>query len=1258
MKMHLRDLIIRMIIGILMVAILVTNSYATEEKSPKQILILASYNPGLRWTDSIGSEIENQLSIYYPTAQFFFEYMDTKKQAPNEARLDELKKLYQSKYKDSHFDVIICSDDDAFQFLLNNRDELFPGTPVVFCGVNFFEDDMLSGKKGFTGVVEAFDLPNTISLMLKLHPETNQIVIVNDRTTTGKANREVMNQTLPNFSNNISFAVWDNMTVEELQKNASALQDGSLILLLNYNRDREGKTLTHEESAWTLRSASSVPIYGTRDVYMGFGVLGGMITAGPVQGSLAADLALRILLGEPADKIPVIKTPPNYYMFDMLELRRFNISLSRLPSDSIFVNQPLHPRVDLSDKNLSGLDLSGSDLVLSELQRSDLRGTNLSRSCLNQSSLFDSELVRTNLSGVIMVLADLHGSDLSLADLSNAFMPACNLLRSNLTKANLRGSYMPTAYLIGSNLNDADLSGSYMDQSFVDNSTLVRAKMNGASLWAVKMSDSNLSGASFVKALMVRSTFQNSQLNGDNLTRASLIGANLINATVTYADLSGADLSEARCGGANFSGSKLVKSTLGFTNLTSTNLSMADLSGSYLVASNLDDSNLTKAVLSGANLENAFMRWVKLVEAKLSGASLNGARLDDSDLSRSDLRETDLSGASLTGSNLTGADLSDARLVGTDLTLAVISGATLSRTSLVGSKLNWAKLSGSSFTDCQFARAEFFGADLSNSDLSNSDFTRAYLNRANLSGSRMENTVLDHTDLTNANLSNADLSNSDLENVYLNNANLSYANLAGLHMEAFDQRGTIWRKANLRSITMKTGTIVNEDFSGADLRNAHFAQVYINGTKFIGANLSGAVFDTTAFENVDFSGADLREIKYDMVALQFFAASKLDGAQMSPDLQKDLERLRSGQTNSTKVGAAADNFTDSNKAEPKLGIKSVGTGIVVSGGSASNKTKLNVVLLDFGPIGDHGWTYEAHVGAAKMTEKLPYVNLTERENAAGPNASQIMREYAERGADLIFCHSLAFEDAIKEVAPEYPNTTFMLGGGTKKLAPNAGTYYGRIYEAQYLAGIVAGNMTKTDKIAFPAALPDPEVIIGIDAFAKGVASTNPDARVYVEWIGNWYDPEKEKSVAASLINEGCDVITYWSDSDATGEVAEETGTYFISFGSDLRRFTSHVFLTGVKWNWEPAMTDIVESVHNGTWESHPKQDWWYGFAEGGVELVPFSYLVPDDVKKLINEKQKAIAGRELEVFPGMSDEELQNIYYFEPNVVGDLPKRS
>ncbi len=322
-------------------------------------------------------------------------------------------------------------------------------------------------------------------------------------------------------------------------------------------------------------------------------------------------------------------------------------------------------------------------------------------------------------------------------------------------------------------------------------------------------------------------------------------------------------------------------------------------------------------------------------------------------------------------------------------------------------------------------------------------------------------------------------------------------------------------------------------------------------------------------------------------------------------------------------------------------------------GSAVEDQK--VAVLYIGSIGDYGWTYEGHQGVRNMAEKLPGIELSERKFACGPDALEILREYAEAGNEVIFCHSYDFGEYIGEVAPEYPNVTFMWGAGVEKLAPNTGTYFEKMYEARFLAGMVAGAMTKKDKIGYAAAFPISEVVRGIDAFAKGVNLTNPDAEVYVEWIDEWYNVSKEKEVTLSLIDEGCDVVTHHSDSYGPATAAEERGVYYISFGSDMRTFAPDVFLTGSIWNWAPVMTDIVVAVRSGTWDERPNQDWWYGLAEDGVELAPFGDIVPDDVRDRVKEKERAIVEGEFEVFPNMTDEELREIYYFEPNVVGMLP---
>ncbi len=167
-------------------------------------------------------------------------------------------------------------------------------------------------------------------------------------------------------------------------------------------------------------------------------------------------------------------------------------------------------------------------------------------------------------------------------------------------------------------------------------------------------------------------------------------------------------------------------------------------------------------------------------------------------------------------------------------------------------------------------------------------------------------------------------------------------------------------------------------------------------------------------------------------------------------------------------------------------------------GCSCTREEMKVAVLHIGSIEDYGWTYEGHLGAQAMAEELSYVELSEKENACGSDAPQIMKEYAESGCKVIFCHSWDFGEYIEEVALEYPEVIFMWGSGTEKKAPNAGIYFARLYEGEFLAGMVAGAMTKTNKIGYTAPVEIPEVIRNIDAFARGVASVNSEAKVYVE----------------------------------------------------------------------------------------------------------------------------------------------------------------
>ena len=454
----------RVILGICMLAVLLSvASSAVEESPPTQVLILASYHPGMKWEDSIDSEIKLRFAMRMPSAIFSIEYMDTKRIAPNETRLADLRASYLKKYNDKHFDLIVSTNTDAFNFLLENRDDIFPGTPVVFCGVINFDDKMLEGRSGFTGVVEAYDIANTLSLMLQQNPNARHIAIVTDKTITGLANRRVVDKEIAYFKENVSFEYLDDLSADELRERVANLPLNSLILLMTFNRDRNGKVLTYEDSSEMIREASLVPIYSVYDFYLGYGVMGGKMISGKSQGDQAADLALRILQGEAADKIPVSKKSPNQYMFDMFELHRFGIDQSSLPPDSEVINQPFKNRTNLVGMNLSGLDLADANLSRAELQESNLTGTNLKGAYLTSACMQNARLVRADISNATMEDVDLYQSDLSGAILRNA-----NLIGSNL---------------IGSNLTGADMTGADLGQARASRANLAGAKMDGQTWW-------------------------------------------------------------------------------------------------------------------------------------------------------------------------------------------------------------------------------------------------------------------------------------------------------------------------------------------------------------------------------------------------------------------------------------------------------------------------------------------------------------------------------------------------------------------------------------------------------------------------------------------------------------------------------------------------------------------------------------------------------------------------------------------------------
>ena len=338
----------------------------------------------------------------------------------------------------------------------------------------------------------------------------------------------------------------------------------------------------------------------------------------------------------------------------------------------------------------------------------------------------------------------------------------------------------------------------------------------------------------------------------------------------------------------------------------------------------------------------------------------------------------------------------------------------------------------------------------------------------------------------------------------------------------------------------------------------------------------------------------------------------------------------------------------------------LGIGLCVSQASAED---MNVGFVYVSPIGDAGWSY-AHDQGRLQVEDMEGVTTSYVEAVAeGPDSERVMQNMARKGYDVVFATSFGYMDPMLKVAEQFPDTTFMHCSGFK-MADNMGNYFGRMYQARYLSGMVAGAMTKSNTIGYVAAFPIPEVIRGINAFTLGAQSMNPEVTVRVVWTKTWYDPATEKEAAKSLLDVGSDVIAQHQDSPGPQEAAQEKGVYSVGYNSDMSAFAPKAHLTAPIWNWGPFYVETVEKVKAGTWKAEAT---WPGLNDGIVDLAPISDMVPQEVQDKVMAKKEAIKGGE-KVFVGplkdqeggekvaagaaMSDEELLGMTWFVQGVIG------
>ncbi|HBV87288.1 MAG TPA: BMP family ABC transporter substrate-binding protein [Desulfosporosinus sp.] len=333
------------------------------------------------------------------------------------------------------------------------------------------------------------------------------------------------------------------------------------------------------------------------------------------------------------------------------------------------------------------------------------------------------------------------------------------------------------------------------------------------------------------------------------------------------------------------------------------------------------------------------------------------------------------------------------------------------------------------------------------------------------------------------------------------------------------------------------------------------------------------------------------------------------------------------------------------------------------------KEKIKVAYVYVGPVGDAGWSYAHDQGKKYLEEKIPEVETTIIESVPeGADSERVITQLAEKGNKIIFTTSFGYMDPTINVAKKYPDVTFMHNSGYKT-AENVGTYFGRIYQARYLTGIVAGKTTTTNTIGYVAAMPIPEVIRGINAFTQGVRSVNPEAKVKVVWTNTWYDPAMEKDAAKSLLTAGADVIAQHQDTPGPMQAAEEAGKFGIGYNMDMSKMAPKAVLTSAVWNWGPYYVKTVEAVKNKTWKN---DQYWGPMSEGIVDIAPFGPMVPEDTKKLVAEAKEKILSNKWDVFTGpikdqtgavrvpegqvMSDQDMLSFDWFVEGVDGTIPK--
>ncbi len=369
------------------------------------VLIFNSYHQGFQWTDEIVAAVTATMSAKLNNIDFHVEYMDSKRH--NDKLLDEaLYKNLALKFESSHPDIVITSDDNALDFIKRHHQQLFPDIPVVFCGVNNVKNGLSVDRRYFTGLIETLDMSANIDLARRLLPGLNKVVIVSDGTTTGIGTRKMAMDAEPEYPDiEFTYLNGEDLNTDEMLNKLHQIKMGSAVIAPAWYRDKDGKTFDNKEIYPRIAEASSVPVFGTSSANLGFGIIGGKLNSGTIQGEYAAKQALRILSGEVATKdLPVETASQNRYMFDYLQLIRFGLAKQDLPPGATILNRPV-PLYELykTETAIAVMVFLSFVIIITSLLWNIRRRKKVEQSLIIQKHLAEQYL---DIAGVILVAID------------------------------------------------------------------------------------------------------------------------------------------------------------------------------------------------------------------------------------------------------------------------------------------------------------------------------------------------------------------------------------------------------------------------------------------------------------------------------------------------------------------------------------------------------------------------------------------------------------------------------------------------------------------------------------------------------------------------------------------------------------------------------------------------------------------------------------------------------------------------------------